>query len=71
MEAQQVDTDRLKALFGPFDNVEDFDEFDAPSVTVIQQIRSLVDAATPINKNDLPLPGQSLSSYISTLLASS
>jgi len=57
MEAQQVDTDRLKALFGPFNNVEDFDEFVAASVTVIQQIRSLVDAATPINKNDLPLPG--------------
>ena len=57
MEAQQADTHRLTALYGPFNKVEDFDELDAPSVTDIQHIRSAADAATPINKNDLPLPG--------------
>ena len=59
MEAQQVDTHRLTALYGPFNNVEDFDEHDEPSVKDIQKIRSAADAATatPISKSDIPLPG--------------
>jgi hypothetical protein len=57
MEAQQVDTDRSMALYGPLDHVEDFDEYKEPSVVAIQQIRSTADAATPISKNDIPLPG--------------
>ena len=57
MEAQQVDTDRPMALYGPFGNVEHFDEDDAPSVVDILQIRSTAGTATPISKNDIPLPG--------------
>jgi hypothetical protein len=57
MEAQQVDTDRPIAPYGPFNNVEDFDEDEEPSVNDIRQIRSTAGAATPISKNDIPLPG--------------
>jgi hypothetical protein len=57
MEAQQVDTHRLVALYSPLNHVEDFDEYDGPSVNDIQQIRSTADAATPISKSDIPLPG--------------
>jgi hypothetical protein len=46
MEAQQVDTHRLVALYSPLNHVEDFDEYDGPSVNDIQQIRSTADAAT-------------------------
>jgi hypothetical protein len=44
MEAQRVDTDRPIALYGPFNNVEHFDEDDGPSVVDICQIRSVLPA---------------------------
>jgi hypothetical protein len=44
MEAQQVDTDRLIAPYGPFNNVEDFDEDEEPSVNGIRHRSDLLPA---------------------------